>query len=67
MAEFGIFSDEGQIEADFHSKEDAQHAINERYSSEDELEVHECCPWHPEEIADSCELCLQEDSEEDDE
>jgi hypothetical protein len=64
---FGIFNDEGLVEGDFYSQEEAQTAIKERYSEEDDLHVAECCHDHPEQERESCEECNSEDKEEEDE
>lgn len=58
--EFGLFSDEGCVEAQFYSLEEAEAAIAERYSPEDGLTAHAVCPQHEEQIAEFCEECAEE-------
>lgn len=57
MAEWGLFSEEGLIEGDFLTREDALLARRERYTPDDELEVYEVCPHHPEQSSHDCEDC----------
>ena len=57
MKEWGIFSDEGLIEGEFYSKEDAEQAAL-KYDKEDEIYVSEICPYHRDNERNSCEKCL---------
>lgn len=61
MQEYGLFSDEGCIEAGFHSDTAAEAAIADRYDVDDELTVRAICPDHEEQPADACEECFGED------
>ncbi len=61
--EFGIFSDEGCLERDFYSREEAERVLSERYP-DDGAHVGECCPDHPEEERETCELCNADDEDE---
>lgn len=54
MIEYGLFNDEGCVEAQFYSKEKAQEALA-AYDPEDGLHVAEVCPEHEGEERDSCE------------
>ena len=66
MDEYGIFNDEGMIEGDFYSKEEAEAAVAARYTADDEVHVARCCPEHSEQERENCEDCAAgEDSEED--
>ena len=65
--EFGLFNDEGCVEAGFYSVEEAAKASAECYSEEDELMIEEICPDHPEHAKHSCELCNAEEEEEEEE
>jgi hypothetical protein len=58
MTEFGIFSDEGLLEAGLYSVTAAEEAIADRYADEEGLEVHAVCAWHVEFAAHACEVCL---------
>ena len=60
--EYGIFSDEGLLESNFYSEEAAEAARRERYA-EDDAEVHEICPDHPEHARATCELCNADEDE----
>jgi hypothetical protein len=53
---FGLFNDEGLVEGEFETHEEATNALN-RYSEEDDLHVSEICPDHPGQERDNCELC----------
>lgn len=65
--EWGLFNDEGCLEAGFWSKAEAVAAIGEHYSAEDELTAREVCPDHEEQARDSCEECDDDvDEDEDD-
>lgn len=57
MTEFGLFNDEGCVEAGFFSKQEAELARTERYSPEDELDVLKMCPEHDLQPAAFCEEC----------
>lgn len=67
--EWGLFNDEGMVEGGFHSYDEAYRGMIEDYDEEDELEIMEVCPDHPEEAKADCEECgsLDEDEEEGDE
>lgn len=69
MTEYGIFNDEGCVEAQFYSREEAEAAIADRYTDEtdDDLEIHEVCPDHEEQRRDVCEECFTEESDDNDE
>lgn len=54
--EFGIFNDEGCIEGEFYSREDADRAMADRYA-EDDAHVAEVCPDHRDQERDHCEHC----------
>jgi len=60
MHSYGIFSDEGLIEGEFSSREEAEAARLARYA-EDEAHVRETCFDHPENDRASCEECNAED------
>lgn len=64
MTEFGIFNDEGCVECGFYSRKEAEQTLRSNYDEDDELEVHAICHDHPEQIAEFCEECNQEDLEE---
>ena len=64
---YGLFSDEGLVDSDFWTFEEAQKALLERYSEEDELEILEVCPDHPEQPREGCEECNADGEEEEDE
>lgn len=59
--EFGLFNDEGCVEAGFYSAEEARQAMETRYTGDDELEVEEICPDHPEQPRCGCEECDAEE------
>lgn len=62
--EFGIFSDEGQLEGSFFSRTDAELALVARYSPEDDnAYVAECYPDRPEEEREGCRECPTEDAD----
>lgn len=65
MTEYGLFNDEGCVEAGFYSLDEAHEARDERYS-EDELVVMQMCPEHEEQSYFACEDCLAEEEEEGD-
>jgi hypothetical protein len=54
---FGIFNEEGLVEGQFDSKEEALAAVDDRYHPEDWFDVAECCPDHPEERKEGCREC----------
>lgn len=58
MTEYGLFNDEGCVGRQLYSEADAEAAITDRYSPEDELTVKALCPVHEEQAADYCEECL---------
>lgn len=59
MREFGLFSDEGCVEAGFFTREDATAAMQARYQTAG-LEVAEVCPDHEGERRLNCESCEAE-------
>lgn len=46
--EYGLFNDEGLVEGDFWSEEQAHQARALDYDEDDELEVYEVCAEHRE-------------------
>jgi hypothetical protein len=58
---FGLFSDEGLIEGDFYTLEDAKIAKATRYTPDDELEIKVVCSYHHEHAEEFCELCAAEE------
>lgn len=60
--EFGIFTDEGCIEAGFFSRDAAEAVRLERYAGE-VAAVHEICPDHEEQPRDACEDCDSDDED----
>jgi len=58
---FGLFSDEGLVEGDFMTEQDAYDAIADRYDEEDELEVLEVCHDHEDQPSHCCEECYSEE------
>ena len=58
MREYGLFSDEGCIENNIFTMEEAVRRLA-AYQAEDWLEIAVCCETHPEERKDSCEECWQ--------
>lgn len=60
-AEYGLFNDEGLMEGQFYSVAEAQAAVADRYSAEDDLAVHEVCPDHEGQARDTCEECFAEE------
>jgi hypothetical protein len=58
--EYGLFSDEGCVEAGFTSWIHA-HLFLQCYSEEDDLEVLEICPDHEGQPKDFCEECGREE------
>jgi hypothetical protein len=63
LTEFGIFSDEGQVEAGFYSAAEAQAAIVARYEESDGLAVLACCHEHPMQPSLGCEECPSDDAD----
>lgn len=61
MTEYGLFNDEGLVEAGFYSVEEAKAAITDRYDAGDELEIEEVCPYHQEHARCGCEECDNEE------
>lgn len=59
--EYGLFNDEGCVEAGFYSAEEARAAITNDYDADDGLEIEEICPDHEGQPRCGCEIC---DSEE---
>jgi hypothetical protein len=53
--EYGLFSNEGIVEGGFYSPEEAIQAREQRYDPEDDLEVEEVCPEHPDQPRLGCE------------
>ena len=61
--EYGIFTDEGCIEANFFSRAEAEAAIKIRYP-EEECHVAEVCIEHPEEEREHCSRCMDDNEDE---
>ena len=59
MDEYAIFNDEGLLESDFASQEEATHTLQD-YDPEDGAYVAKVCTDHPEHEAATCELCNTE-------
>lgn len=66
--EYGIFNDEGCVERQFYRHSDAETAIAENYDRDDNLRIEEMCPDHAddEQPRDGCELCAEEEEQEED-
>lgn len=62
MTEYGIFSDEGLLEGDFHSRVSAENRLDSEYS-EDDAHIAIVCPEHREQEKDNCEECAIEEEE----
>ncbi|MBY0525567.1 MAG: hypothetical protein K2R98_19335 [Gemmataceae bacterium] len=63
--EYGLFSDEGLIEGNFYSLEEATEALA-KSDPDDELQVFEICPEHPDQTRNHCEECdAEEEGDED--
>jgi hypothetical protein len=60
MTEFGLFNDEGCVEAGFYSQAEAERA---NVNAEDDLSVHEICPDHDYQERDTCEDCFADEEE----
>lgn len=67
MTEFGLFNDEGCVESQLWSREQAEREMAERYTDEDELHVSEICAEHEGNEAHNCEECWAEGDEDEDE
>ena len=57
MSEYGLFNDEGCVEAQFYSVEEALRALK-FYDPDDDIDVREICPDHDEQARDTCEECF---------
>jgi len=64
-SEWGIFNDEGCIEAGFYSQYGADEAAL-IYRNDEAVTVAKICPDHEEQPADTCEECYSEEEPEDD-
>lgn len=64
--EYGIFGDEGLVEGDFYSKEEAKKRLEKEYPDSG-LWVDECCIEHREQRKEHCEECQYLDEMEEDE
>lgn len=62
MTEYGLFNDEGCVESQIYSLDEANERLGE-YDEEDDLYISEVCPHHPGQEADFCEDCEEEDEE----
>ena len=61
MSEYGIFSDEGCLEMQFYSRNEAEIAsLKYVEEGEDGVHVSEICPDHPEQEREHCEECNAE-------
>lgn len=60
MREWGLFNDEGCVEAGFYSEGQAVIARDTHYDEEDGLTVREVCPDHEEQPLIGCEECGNE-------
>jgi hypothetical protein len=61
---WGVFSDEGQISGPFFSFTAAEAArIQDDPDGESDLVIRACCHDHPEQPADGCEECDNDDDE----
>lgn len=56
--EYGIFSDEGLLEAGFFSRKEADTALEEFYALDD-AHVGEVCHDHPNHERETCEPCAR--------
>lgn len=63
MDEFGIFNDEGCVESGFHSLDEAQAAIQSRYSPDDMLHSARVCHDHENSEAEHCEECAADEED----
>jgi len=57
MEQFGVFTDEGAVAADFYSKEEAEAWMASHCSPDDGAHVGEVCGDHPEHERTTCQLC----------
>jgi len=62
--EYGIFSDEGQVERGMFSLAEAQGRLA-IYPADDGCWIAECCHDHPENEEGNCEECADEDCDKD--
>ena len=63
--EWGIFNDEGCIEASMWSEKEAQTELAKYYiDGERGLTVSEICPDHEEQMQGACDICDTEDDDE---
>lgn len=63
MKEYGLFNDEGLMESNFYSVEEAQWALVNRYNKEDCLHVAQVCEEHREHEHDACEECYADEGD----
>lgn len=63
MTEYGIFNDEGCIEAGFYSEDEAHRTIVARYPEGDDYQVLAVCHDHEGEPAEGCEICNADEDE----
>lgn len=66
MTEFGLFSDEGCVEAQMYSHAQAKARLVELVAEDEdngELGIYEICPDHEEQARDTCEECSQDGQE----
>lgn len=59
---YGIFSDEGLLEGDFLTAEDAQRTLDKSYA-DDDARVAPICEYHEDQEAGNCESCGDEEHE----
>ena len=71
MTEYGLFNDEGCLEAQMYSVEEAEgrraEYITEGLEEPEDITVRELCPDHEGQPKDGCEECNAEPDEDDDE
>ena len=60
MREWGLFNEEGCIEASFFTLTEALATAEKCYAQEDDLHIAETCPDHAEQEKEFCELCDEE-------
>lgn len=69
MTEYGLFNDEGCLEAQMYSPEEAE-ARRQEYIAEgehpDDVTAKEICPDHEGQPKDSCEECFADEPEDED-
>lgn len=58
--EYGVFNDEGCLEAQMYSEAEAQEALRSRYADEPYAYAAPVCPDHEEQPKDECEECAYE-------